>query len=116
MELGARDVAFLSRVTGGRLWALLEQVVTTHGEDVCVDLQLQIERGEATIIVFTVRGERLLAENTVCLGPVLKLPERARVIVECWRLDQDRRARARWVERTNRKLVALGLRPLDGSR
>jgi hypothetical protein len=113
-ELGVCDFVYVSReLTGGRLWCCLQHVVEQHGEDVDLDLQLEIADGAATVMVRAVRGEGLLTENSLHLGPVLGLPQRGRVLVELWRLVQEKRARARWVAGTNRKLRRLGLRPID---
>ena len=109
VELTSPTVAYLSRVTGGRLWCLLEHLVEKNGEEVDLDLQLDLIEGDAAIMVRAVRGEALLSENTVALGEVRDLPQRAQVIVELWRLSQDGRVRARWLAGVERKMAKLGI-------
>lgn len=111
-ELGVSAVAYVTRQMHGALGYRLHEVVEAHPE-ADLDLRLEVLGGEAFVGLLGVVGEAIVHESTVALGVVSALPERARVILMLWSLKQDKRARARWVTRTNRKLVALGLRPID---
>ncbi len=111
-ELDVPSFAYITTVQHGALGHRLREVVESHPE-ADVDLRLEVVGGEAFVTIMGVVGESIVHESTVALGVVSALPERARVILMVWGLAQDRRARVRWVTRTNRKLVALGLRPID---
>ena len=110
-ELGVPAVAYLATLQHEALGHRLREVVEAHPE-ADVDLRLEVISGEAFVTIMGVVGEAIAHESVVALGVVSALPERAKVIAMVWGLKQDKRARARWVARTNHKLVALGLRPI----
>jgi hypothetical protein len=114
-ELGFGPVAYLTQQMFGALGYRLREIVEANPA-ADVDLQVEIIGGEAFVGLMGIRGEAVVHESTVALGVVSALPERAQVILELWRLEQGRRARAVWLRGVDRKIADLGIRDRTSGR
>ena len=114
-ELGIGPFAYLTAQMYGALgYRLREFVEANPAAD--VDLQLEVTGGEAFVGVLGVKGEAVVHESTVALGVLSAMSERAQVILELWRLEQGRRARAVWLRGVDRKIADLGIRDRTSGR